>query len=140
MNYVYWKPYDNKNYSFDDALNIVRKNNEIQMRVRKPNSYNELRIDKDNLPQNNEDIELPLWAIQDQYWHLYVPDYDMEYKVDELRDYLESVCDVDSRFYDVQKMDILEIFTQLDDHVLTDQLRMEIIFWLRDNNMIPKRY
>lgn len=140
MNYVYWKPYDNKNYSFDDALNIVRKNNEIQMRVRKPNSYNELRIDKDNLPQNNEDIELPLWAIKDQYWHLYVPDYDMEYKVDELRDYLESVCDVDSRFYDVQKMDILEIFTQLDDHVLTDQLRMEIIFWLRDNNMIPKRY
>ena len=140
MNYVYWKPYDNKNYSFDDALNIVRKNNEIQMRVRKPNSYNELRIDKDNLPQNNEDIELPLWAINDQYWHLYVPDYDMEYKVDELRDYLESVCDVDSRFYDVQKMDILEIFTQLDDHVLTDQLRMEIIFWLRDNNMIPKRY
>jgi len=140
MNYVYWKHYDNKNYSFDDALNIVRKNNEIQMRVRKPNSYNELRIDKDNLPQNNEDIELPLWAIKDQYWHLYVPDYDMEYKVDELRDYLESVCDVDSRFYDVQKMDILEIFTQLDDHVLTDQLRMEIIFWLRDNNMIPKRY
>jgi hypothetical protein len=140
MNYVYWKPYDNKNYSFDDALNIARKNNEIQMRVRKPNSYNELRIDKDNLPQNNEDIELPLWAIKDQYWHLYVPDYDMEYKVDELRDYLESVCDVDSRFYDVQKMDILEIFTQLDDHVLTDQLRMEIIFWLRDNNMIPKRY
>ena len=140
MNYAYWKQYDNKNYSFDNALNIVRKNNEIQMRVRKPNSYNELRIDKDNLPQNNEDIELPLWAIKDQYWHLYVPDYDMEYKVDELRDYLESVCDVDSRFYDVQKMDILEIFTQLDDHVLTDQLRMEIIFWLRDNNMIPKRY
>ena len=140
MNYVYWKPYDNKNYSFDDALNIVRKNNEIQMRVRKPNSYNELRIDKDNLPQNDEDIELPLWAIKDSYWHLYVPNYGMEDKVDELRDYLESVCDVDSRFYDVQKMDILEIFTQLDDHVLTDQLRMEIIFWLRDNDMIPKRY
>ena len=140
MNYIYWKQFDNNNYSFDDALSIVRENNEIQMRVLKPNSHNEIRIDKDNLPQNDEDIELPLWAFSDQYWHLYVPDYEMEDKVDELRDYLESVYDVDSRFYDVQKMNISEIFSQLDDHVLNDNLRMEIIFWLRDNNKIQQKY
>jgi len=110
------------------------------MRVLKPNSYNEIRIDRDNLPQNDEDIELPLWAIKDQYWHLYVPDYEKEDKVDELRDYLESVYDVDSRFYDVQKMSISEIFDQLNDHVLNDDLRMEIILWLRDNNKIQEKY
>ena len=140
MEYVYWKQFDNKNYSFEEALSIIKKNNEIQMRVLKPNSYNEIRIDKDNLPQNIEDIELPLWAINDQYWHLYVPDYEKEIKVDEIRDYLESVYDVDSRFYDVQKMDISEIFSQLDDHVLNDDLRMEIILWLRDNNKIQQKY
>ena len=142
MKYVYWKQFDNKNYSFEEALSIIKNNNinEIQMRVLKPNSHNEIRIDKDNLPQNDEDIELPLWAFSDQYWHLYVPDYEMEDKVDKLRDYLESVYDVDSRFYDIRKMDISEIFSQLDDHVLNDDLRMEIIFWLRDNNKIQQKY
>ena len=53
---------------------------------------------------------------------------------------LESVYDVDSRFYDIRKMDISEIFSQLDDHVLNDDLRMEIIFWLRDNNKIQQKY
>ena len=140
MNYIYWKMFDNNNYSFNDALSIVRENNGVQMRVQKPNSYNEIRIDKNNLPQNDEDIELPLWAIKDQYWHLYVPDYEKEAKVDELRDYLDSVYDVDSRFYDVQKMNISEVFDQLNDHVLNDDLRMEIILWLRDNNKIQEKY
>ena len=140
MDYIFWKQFDNLNYSFDEALSIIRQNNDVQMRVQKPNSYSEIRLDKDNLPQNDEDIELPLWAVKDQYWHLYVPDYENEAKLNELRDYLESVHDVDLRFYDVQKMDVSDIFNQLDDYVLDDQLRMEIIFWLRDNNKIQKKY
>ena len=140
MDYIFWKNFDNLNYSFDEALSIIRQNNDVQMRVQKPNSYSEIRLDKDNLPQNDEDIELPLWAVKDQYWHLYIPDYENEAKVNELRDYLESVHDVDSRFYDVQKMDVSDIFNQLDDYVLDDPLRMEIIFWLRDNNKIQKKY
>lgn len=141
MEYVYWKQYDNKNYSFEEAFNIIKDNRNVQMRVVKPDSYKEIRIDYDSLSNKNiEDVELPLWAIRDNYWHLYVPDYEKENKVDELRDYLESVYDVDSRFYDVQKMDISEIFSQLDDHVLNDDLRMEIILWLRDNNKIQQKY
>ena len=141
MNYAYWKQFDNKNYSFEEAFNIVKDNKNIEMRAMKPDSYKEIRIDYDSLVNKNiEDVELPLWAIRDNYWHLFVPDYEMEDKVEELRDYLDSIYEVDSRFYDVSKMDIDDIFNQLDDHVLDDQLRMKIIFWLRDNDMIPKRY
>jgi hypothetical protein len=141
MEYAYWKQYDNNNYSFEEAFNIVKNDRNIQMRVIKPDSYKEIRIDYDSLANKNmEDIELPLWAIRDNYWHLYEPDYEMEYKVDELRDYLDSVYDVDSRFYNISKMDISDIFSQLDDNVLDDKLRMEIIFWLRDNNKIKQKY
>ncbi len=140
MDYAYWKPFDNNNYSFEEALKILQEHKDVQMRVWNDDSYKEIRIDRDNLPKNINDISIPLWAIKDQYWHLYVPDYGKEDEVDKLRDYLESVYEVDSRFYDVQKMDISQIFSQLDDHVLNDDLRMEIILWLRDNNKIKLRY
>lgn len=143
MKYVYWKPFDNKNYSLNDAIDMVLNNpdrKDIQMRLQKPNDYKELKFDKDNLPKNLDDLELPMWAINDPYWHLYVPDYEMESKVDEVRDYLDDVYEVDSRFYDIRKMNVGQVFNELDNHVLNDELRMEIILWLRDNNKIKSRW
>ena len=143
MNYAYWKLFDNKNYSLNEAIDMVLNNpnqKDIQMRLRKPNDYKELKFDKDNLPKNLDDLELPMWAIKDPYWHLYVPDYEMESKVDEVRDYLDDVYEVDSRFWDIHKMDVGQVFNELDNHVLNDELRIKIILWLRDNNMIPNRY
>lgn len=140
MEYIYWKKFDNNDYSFEDALRILRKNNQIQMRIKQIDSYKEIRIDKDNLPNNIDDIELPLWAIKKNNWNLYIPDYEMEDIVNDLRYYLDSVYEVDSRFYDINKMDINDIFNQLDDYVFNEKLRMEIILWLRDNKKIKKRY
>lgn len=139
MDYAYWKEYDNKNYSFEDALKILQENKNMQMRVHQNDSYKEIRIDSNNLPENIDDISIPLWAIRDPYWHLYVPDYEMEEKVEVLRDYLEEVYQVDNRFYDVDKMDIGEIFNQFELHVFDDNIRMKILLWLLDNDMIQKR-
>ncbi len=139
MQYAYWKPYDNKNYSFDEALKVLQEHKDVQMRVRQNDSYKEIRIDRDSLPKNINDISIPLWAIKDTYWHLYVPDYDMEEKVEDIRDYFDSIYEVDSRFWDVNKMDVSQIFDEIDNHVLNDNLRMEIILWLRDNNKIKLR-
>jgi len=139
MEYAYWKPYDNKNYSFEEALKILQENKDVQMRVHQNDSYKEIRIDRDSLPKNIDDISIPLWAIKDQYWHLYVPDYDMEERVEEIRDYFDSIYEVDSRFWDVNKMNVSQIFDEIDNHVLNDDLRMEIILWLRDNNKIKLR-
>ena len=139
MQYAYWKPYDNKNYSFDEALKVLQEHKDVQMRVQQNDSYKEIRIDRDSLPKNINDISIPLWAIKDPYWHLYIPDYDMEEKVEEIRDYFDSIYEVDSRFWDVDKMDISQIFDEIDNHVLNDDLRMEIIIWLRDNNKIKLR-
>jgi len=139
MDYAYWKEYDNKNYSFEDALKILQENKNMQMRVHQNDSYKEIRIDNNNLPENIDDISIPLWAIRDPYWHLYVPDYEMEEKVEVLRDYLEEVYQVDNRFYDVDKMDIGEIFNQFELHVFDDNIRMKILLWLLDNDMIQKR-
>ena len=139
MEYAYWKPFDNKNYSFEEALKVLQENKDVQMRVHQNDSYKEIRIDRDSLPKNIDDISIPLWAIKDQYWHLYIPDYDMEEKVEEIRDYFDSIYEVDSRFWDVNKMDVSQIFDEIDNHVLNDDLRMEIILWLRDNNKIKLR-
>ena len=139
MEYAYWKPFDNKNYSFEEALKVLQENKDVQMRVHQNDSYKEIRIDRDSLPKNIDDISIPLWAIKDQYWHLYVPDYDMEERVEEIRDYFDSIYEVDSRFWDVNKMDVSQIFDEIDNHVLNDDLRMEIILWLRDNNKIKLR-
>ena len=139
MEYAYWKPYDNKNYSFEEALKVLQENKDVQMRVHQNDSYKEIRIDRDSLPKNIDDISIPLWAIKDQYWHLYVPDYDMEERVEEIRDYFDSIYEVDSRFWDVNKMNVSQIFDEIDNHVLNDDLRMEIILWLRDNNKIKLR-
>lgn len=140
MQYAYWKPYDNKNYSFDEALKVLQEHKDVQMRVRQNDSYKEIRIDRDSLPNNIDDISIPLWAIKDPYWHLYIPDYDMEEKIQEIRDYFDSIYEVDSRFWDVDKMDVSQIFDEIDNHCLNDELRIEIIHWLRDNNKIKQRY
>ena len=139
MEYAYWKPYDNKNYSFEEALKVIQEHKDVQMRVHQNDSYKEIRIDRDSLPKNINDISIPLWAIKDPYWHLYIPDYDMEEKVDDIRDYFNSIYEVDSRFWNVDKMDVSQIFDEIDNHVLNDDLRMEIILWLRDNNKIKLR-
>lgn len=142
MNYAYWKPYDNKNYSLEEAIKEMLKypQKDIEMRVYKDESYKMIAIDKEHLPEDLDNLQLPLWAIRDPYWHLYIPDHDTEDKVDELRDYLNEVYQVDSRFYDVDKMDIGEIFDQFEMNVFDDDIRMKILFWLRDNNMIKKLY
>ena len=64
----------------------------------------------------------------------------MENQVNELRDYLDDVYQVDTRFYDINKMTIGQIFDQFDTNVFDDDIRIKILLWLRDNNMIPKRY
>ena len=142
MDYTYWKKLDNYNYSFKGAIDIMMDSSQtdIEIRVQKTDSYKEVSINKNNLPNNLDDISLPMWAINSTSWHIYVPDYDMENKVNELRDYLDDVYQVDTRFYDINKMTIGQIFDQFDTNVFDDDIRIKILLWLRDNNMIPKRY
>lgn len=143
MNYTYWKPFDNKNYSINEAIDMVLNNpnqKDIQMRIKKPNDYKEFKFDKDNLPKNIDDLELPMWAIKNPDWRLYVPDYEMEAKVEDARDYLDNVYEVDSRFWNIRTMSVDQVFNELDNNVLNDELRIKIILWLRDNNMIPRRH
>ena len=142
MDYAYWKRFNDKNYNILDAINLIKDNSDrkdFQLRNKQEGSWKEVKIDINEV-KNIDDIQLPLWVSKSDKWEIWIPDYDMESKVDDIRDYFDSICEIDTRFWKLSKMDISQIFDEIDNHCLNDELRMEIIYWLRDNNKIKLRY
>lgn len=88
---------------------------------------------------NIDEVKLNYIEFNSQ-WSFWVIDNEKQGKLDDIYDYMNDIDfgrKIDSRFYDLYKMDISDIWTQLDHlFILSDDLKYEILMWCKENNKI----
>lgn len=108
----YWKKYDNKFYNFEDAYKLWQKlwkeNKFPAIHVQESDYIQNLTLDETNLPNNIEELSLPLWAIKSDKWEVFIPDNEKNQKAEEIADWIQDDLnfELDTRFYDESKMRI----------------------------------
>ena len=134
------------NLDFDKAFDIV-KNQTIQeasMRVKELNGYSYHVIGKNDLPKSINEITLPVGLLRSLEWEIVIPDFEMEEKLDELRYWLQYEVDkfeLDTRFYDIYKMDIGDLWNKIDEQIIIhdEKLAYDIIMWLKETGRLNKK-
>lgn len=129
----------------DTAFDIVKNQeiNDVSMRVKDLNGYSYHVIGKNDLPSKIEEITLPIGLLRSLEWEIVVPDYEMEEKLDELRYWLQYEVDnfeLDTRFFDIDKMDIGDIWNRIDEQIVIhdEKLAYDIMMWLKETGRLNK--
>ena len=129
----------------DTAFDIVKNQeiNDASMRVKDLNGYSYHVIGKNDLPSKIEEITLPIGLLRSLEWEIVVPDYEMEEKLDELRYWLQYEVDnfeLDTRFFDIDKMDIGDIWNRIDEQIVIhdEKLAYDIMMWLKETGRLNK--
>ena len=130
---------------FDTAFDIVKNQeiNDASMRVKDLKGYSYHVIGKNDLPSKIEEITLPVGLLRSLEWEIVVPDYEMEEKLDELRYWLQYEVDkfeLDTRFFDIYKMSIADLWNRIDEQIITDdeKLAYDIMMWLKETGRLNK--
>ena len=129
----------------DTAFDIVKNQeiNDASMRVKDLNGYSYHVIGKNDLPSKIEEITLPIGLLRSLEWEIVVPDYEMEEKLDELRYWLQYEVDnfeLDTRFFDIDKMDIGDIWNRIDEQIIIhdEKLAYDIMMLLKETGRLNK--
>lgn len=129
----------------DTSFDIVKNQeiNDASMRVKDLNGYSYHVIGKNDLPSKIEEITLPIGLLRSLEWEIVVPDYEMEEKLDELRYWLQYEVDnfeLDTRFFDIDKMDIGDIWNRIDEQIVIhdEKLAYDIMMWLKETGRLNK--
>ena len=129
----------------DTAFDIVKNQeiNDASMRVKDLNGYSYHVIGKNDLPSKIEEITLPIGLLRSLEWEIVVPDYEMEEKLDELRYWLQYEVDnfeLDTRFFDIDKMDIGDIWNRIDEQIVIhdEKLAYDIMMLLKETGRLNK--
>jgi len=140
----YWKLYNDKFYSFDEAIKLWKElweKKEFWPAIKVEENYQEIILDAKNIPSNIDDLEIPLWAIKSNKWQILQPDSEKEQKLEEIENWIlyELDFDLDSRFYDASKMSIDDWWNQLNDHFIDEDIAYDIMIWLKNSKRINKK-
>ena len=129
----------------DTAFDIVKNQeiNDASMRVKDLNGYSYHVIGKNDLPSKIEEITLPIGLLRSLEWEIVVPDYEMEEKLDEPRYWLQYEVDnfeLDTRFFDIDKMDIGDIWNRIDEQIIIhdEKLAYDIMMLLKETGRLNK--
>ena len=130
---------------FTDALNII-VNNEIHdasMRI-KTSEFSYKLLTRYDIPKDINEISLPIGLYNSSDWQIVIPDYDKEEKLDEIKRWLEHDVDgfyIDTRFYDLSKMNMSQVWYYLDEHFISnnEELEYEIMTWLKDTGRLNNK-
>ena len=134
----YWKKYNNLKYGFENAVNIVVEGQNLAMQVEKNyGNHKKIVLTKEQLENDSEkDLELPVWAALNSNWEVVEEDYEKEQKLIQLRDKVRDKLNLDSRFYDIDKEDISEIWDHVSDQLINDDLALELVDWMIETGKI----
>ena len=145
MSSQYWKRYDNDYYSFDKAINkweqLYKEHKNPIIRCIKNENGSIINLDNQNIPEDINDIKLPLWAINSDKWTILIPDIDKNEKVEEIKDWIMNDLnfELDTRFYNADKMDLSDWWNRLDEQLISEDVAYEIMLWLKDNKILGKK-
>jgi len=136
----YYKRYNDNYYDFDEAYDIIEKNNlkNVVMRVRNFASPYMVEVSYDMIKENKKSISIPVWAAKSDKWSLWEPDYEKQNVVNEIADWMQDELkfDLDSRFYNADNMSIDDWWNQLNDHILIEDDCLAIMQWLKENKRL----
>lgn len=140
----YWKKYDNKFYNFEDAYKLWQKlwkeNKFPAIHVQESDYIQNLTFDGTNLPNNIEELVLPLWAIKSDKWEVFIPDNEKNQKAEEIADWIQDDLnfELDTRFYDESKMRISDWWVQLNNQLIDEDVAFDIMMWLKETKRLDK--
>lgn len=140
--YKYWQKYNDKIYSFYEAINLISemKKEDIIAKIVVSDNNRIIEINNDNLPNNFDDINIPIWAFKNKNWQILIPDNEKNQRIYEIEDWIthDLEYEPDSRFYDPSNMDISDWWEHLNNHFINDDIAYDIMIWLRDSNKLFK--
>lgn len=140
----YWKKYDNKFYNFEDAYKLWQKlwkeNKFPAIHVQESDYIQNLTFDGTNLPNNIEELVLPLWATKSDKWEVFIPDNEKNQKAEEIVDWIQDDLnfELDTRFYDESKMRISDWWEQLNNQLIDEDVAFDIMMWLKETKRLDK--
>lgn len=140
----YWKKYDNKFYNFEDVYKLWQKlwkeNKFPAIHVQEFDYIQNLTFDGTNLPDNIEELVLPLWATKSDKWEVLIPDDEKNEKAEEIADWIQDDLnfELDTRFYDESKMRISDWWVQLNNQLIDEDVAFDIMMWLKETKRLDK--
>ena len=137
----YYKRYDDKLYSFDEAYDLIEKNELKDVIMRVNNKWanpSQVEVNWDMINKQKRDISIPVWAVKSDRWELWSPDYEKQQLADDIGDWIEDDLEfeLDSRFFDSSNMSISDWWQQLDSYILIEDDYLAIMQWLRENHRL----
>ena len=137
----YYKRYNDQFYDFDQAYDMIEKNNLKNVVMRVKNKFVSpymVEVSYDMIKENKKSISIPVWAAKSDNWSLWEPDYEKQNVVDEIADWMQDELkfDLDSRFYNADNMSIDDWWNQLNDHILIEDDCLAIMRWLMENKRL----
>ena len=137
----YYKRYDDKLYSFDEAYDLIEKNELKYVVMRVSNKWanpSQVEVNWDMINKQKKDISIPVWAVKSDRWELWSPDYEKQQLADDIGDWIEDDLEfeLDSRFFDSSNMSISDWWQQLDSYILIEDDYLAIMQWLRENHRL----
>lgn len=83
---------------------------------------------------NIKNEKFPLEQIQNNEWHIVIPDNEMNSKLDEIREIMHEMnLNIDSRFYDESQMNIESYWNLFNDQFIIEDVAYNIMKWFYYN-------
>lgn len=121
---MYYKVIKN-NVSFNDAIEAFKNKNVIK------DEYSNIY---DPNEKDLNDLKFSIDQIQSNSWNILVLDNEMNLRLAEIRDIMHKIdLNIDSRFYDEDKMDIEDYWILFEHQFIKDELAYHIMKWFYYN-------
>lgn len=137
----YYKRYDDKFYDYDEAYNLIEKNDLENVIMRASNRWgnpSQVEVTWKMIHEQRNSMCIPVWAAKSEKWTLWEPDYEKQRLADNVGDWIQDELDfqLDSRFWVEENMSIIDWWKQLDDHILIEDDYVEIMNFLKKSGRL----
>ena len=137
----YYKRYNDKFYDFDEAYNLIEKNElkDIVMKVNNNSEFpSQIEVNWEMINKQHKNISIPVWAAKSDKWELWVSDYEKQELADNISNWIKYDLgfELDTRFWKDENMDINDWWNQLEAHILTEEDHLEIMNFLKKSGRL----
>lgn len=137
----YYKRYNDKLYDFDEAYDLIEKNDLKDVIMRANNKFaspSQVEVNWEMINKQKKSMAIPVWAVKSDKWELWAPDYEKQELADNIGDWIEDDLDfeLDSRFWQSENMSIGDWWRQLEDHILIEEDYFEIMNFLKKSGRL----
>ena len=137
----YYKRYNDKFYDFDEAYNLIEKNElkDIVMKVNNNSEFpSQIEVNWEMINKQHKNISIPVWAAKSDKWELWVIDNEKQELVENIVCWIKNDLGFkpDSRFWKDENMSIEDWWRQLEDNILIEKDYLEIMNFIKKSGLL----